>query len=86
MTGKFENDRCYFCGGTLKPGSATIPFIVESSVIIIKEIPALVCTQCSEPIMSSEGAATVDTLLKQAVKSGFELSVVTCEQPTLTLA
>jgi YgiT-type zinc finger domain-containing protein len=86
MTGKPENDRCYFCGGKLEPGLATIPFVVGSSVVIIKEVPAEVCVQCDEAIMSSQVAAVVDTLLKQAQQSGFEVSIVTYGQPALALA
>lgn len=84
MTGKPENDRCYFCGGKLEPGLATMPFVVGSSVVIIKQVPAEVCTQCGEAIMDSEVAAVVDGLLKQVQQFGFEVSIITYEQPSLT--
>lgn len=81
MTGKPENDRCYFCGGKLKPGLATLPFVVGSSVVIVKQVPAEVCSQCGEAVMISEVAEVVDGLLKQAQRSGFEVSIVTyCPQ------
>ena len=86
MTGKLENDRCYFCGGKLEPGLATIPFVVGSSVVIIKRVPAEVCVQCGEAIMNSEVAATVDKLLKQAHQFGFEVSIITYAEPALTPA
>jgi YgiT-type zinc finger domain-containing protein len=88
MTGVPENDRCYFCGGKLEPGSATIPFMLNSSVVIVKQVPAKVCTQCGEPIMSSEVAAVVDGYLKQAQRSGFEVSIITYGhlKPELALA
>ncbi len=84
MTGKPENDRCYFCGGKLESGLATIPFVVGSSVVIIKQVPAEVCTQCGEAIMDSEVAAVVDGLLKQVQQIGFEVSIITYDQPSLT--
>ncbi|MFQ6058026.1 MAG: YgiT-type zinc finger protein [Anaerolineae bacterium] len=83
MTGEPENDRCYFCGGKLAPGLATLSFVVGSSVVVIKGVPAEVCTQCSEAIMTSEVAAQVDNLLKQIHRSGFEVSIVTYEQLAL---
>ena len=86
MTGEPENDRCYFCGGKLESDLATIPFVVGTSIVIVKQVPAEVCVQCGEAIMSSKVAATVDRLLKQARQFGFEVSIVTYEQPTLTLA
>jgi YgiT-type zinc finger domain-containing protein len=80
MTGKPEDDRCYFCGGKLSPGLATLPFVVGSSVVIIKQVPAEVCSQCSEAIMDSEVAQVVDGMLKQAQRSGFEVTIATFEQ------
>ena len=86
MIGEPENDRCYFCGGRLESGLATIPFVVGSRVVIVKDVPAEICTQCDEPIMESNVAAVVDRLLKHAVQSGFEISIVSFNEPALALA
>ena len=81
-----ENDLCYFCGGKLEAGLATIPFVMNKSIVIVKQVPAEVCTQCGEPIMNSDVAAVVDRLLKQAQRSGFEVSIVTYGQSQPALA
>jgi len=86
MTGELENDRCYFCSGNLEPGLATIPFVIGTNVVIIKQVPAEVCVQCGEAVMNSEVAAVVDKLLKQAQEFGFEVSILTYEEPALTPA
>ncbi len=86
MIGEPENDRCYFCGGRLAPNLATLPFVVGSGVVIIKQVPAQVCTQCGEAITDSQVAAVVDTLLKQAHRSGFEVSILTYGQLDLVPA
>ncbi len=83
MIGEPENDRCYFCGGKLTPGLTTLPFVVSTKVVVVKDIPAEVCNQCSEAVMSSEVAAVVDRLLKQVHLSGFEVSIVPFGQLTL---
>jgi len=80
MTGVPESDRCYFCGGRLRLGVTTIPFVFGSNVVVVKEVPAEVCTQCGEPVMSSQVAREVDSLLKQLVRPNLEVSVVTYEQ------
>jgi len=80
MTGVHENDRCYFCGGKLKQSSATIPFMVGSNVVVIRQVPAEMCVQCGEPIMESDVARVVERLLKQVSRLGLEVSVVTYEQ------
>ncbi len=86
MIGEPENDRCYFCGGKLTPGLTTLPFVVGTKVVVVKDVPAEVCNQCSEAVMSSEVAAVVDRLLKQVHLSGFEVSIVPYEQLTLVPA
>ncbi len=86
MIGEPEDNRCYFCGGPLQSGLATIPFVVGSRVVIVKDVPAEICTQCDEPIMKSNVAAGVDRLLKHAFQSGFEVSIVTFNEPALALA
>lgn len=79
MTGEPESNRCYFCGGKVKAGLATLPFVFGSRVVIVKQVPAEVCGQCGEPMITGEAAAIVDGLLKQARRSGFELSLLTYE-------
>lgn len=86
MAGEQESDRCYFCSGRLSSGLATLPFVVDSNVVIIKQVPAEICSQCGEAILSSEVAQEVDRLLKQARQSGFEVSILTFVQPDLTVA
>lgn len=86
MTGRLGNDRCYFCGGKLAPGLATLPFVVGANVVIIKQVPAQVCSQCSETVMSSEVAQEEDGLLKQAQRSGFEVSILTYKRDELAPA
>lgn len=81
-----ESERCYSCGGRLELRMATIPFVVGSSVIVVKGVPAKVCVQCDEPAMDSAVAASIDHLLKQAYQAGFEVSVVTYTEAELALA
>ena len=80
MTGEQENDRCYFCGGKLEARLSMLPFVVGDSVVIIKQVPANICTQCGEAVMDSEVAKQVDRIIKQAQHSGFEVSIVDYQQ------
>lgn len=81
MTGEQESDRCYFCGGRLSADITMLPFVVDSQVVIIKNVPAEICSQCGESILDSEVAEEVDRLLKQAQRSGFEVSILAYSQP-----
>lgn len=50
MTGEPErNNRCPVCGGYLKHGQATVPFLLPNAVILIKDVPAEICSSCHEP-------------------------------------
>ncbi len=86
MTGEQENDRCYFCGGRLEFQITMLPFIVGNSVVVIKNIPAEVCTQCGEAVLSSDVAKEVDRLLKQAYTSGFEVSIVAYQESAVPVS
>lgn len=76
MTGELENDRCYFCNGKLESKPATIPFVKNDTVVVIKNVPAQVCTQCGEAIMNSSIARNVDILLKQVYRLNSQVSVI----------
>ena len=76
MTGELENNHCYFCHGHLEARVTTLPFVVRESIIIVKQVPADVCTQCGEPLLSSAVARQVDSLLKRAYSLNAEISVL----------
>jgi YgiT-type zinc finger domain-containing protein len=76
MIGEPEGDRCYFCGGKLERKQATIPFVFNGTVVVIRNVPAFVCTQCGEAIMDSPVAQRVDVLLKQINRLHSEVSVI----------
>lgn len=82
MIGKQENSRCYFCDGIVEAGVATVPFTVDSNVVIVKHVPARICAQCGEVTLGSEVASVIDRLLKQTQQVGLEVSVVSYEQLT----
>jgi YgiT-type zinc finger domain-containing protein len=79
MTGEPEehNGRCPLCGGRLVPNQrATIPFILESTVVIVKDVPAEVCASCHESFMNGEVTDRVTELLQQLRSLKSEVSVV----------
>ena len=54
--------------------------------MIVKEVPAEVCNQCGESVVSSEVAALIDHKIKQAQQAGFEVTVVAYQEPELVPA
>ena len=79
MTGEHEshNSRCPLCGGRMEPmETATIPFVLDNTVAVIKDVPAEVCANCHEPYMTGEATDRVVKLLRQLRTLQTEVSVV----------
>jgi len=69
--------RCPLCGGRLEEKTATLPFVVGDTVVIVKGVAAEVCEDCGEAFLGGKVADEVTALLQDAVHRGVELSVVT---------
>jgi len=81
MTGELErNSHCPLCGGRVKPGLATIPFILADTVILVKDAPAGVCSSCHEPYMTGEVTDRITVLLNQIRSLPAEVSFVSYSQ------
>ncbi len=68
---------CPVCGGTLRPGVADIPFALPDAIVVVKAVPADVCSSCREPYMAGAVARRVSDLVRQVSSCGAEVSVVT---------
>ena len=82
MIGKRENSLCPLCGGHLEADVATIPLILDrDTVVVIKSVPAEICTNCHEPFVSGKITDEVSALLQQLKSLHSEVSVVTYSEP-----
>lgn len=85
MTGERENRICPTCGGQLRLGVVTIPFVLsEDQVIVIKGVPAEMCGDCHEPFMSGKITDDVMALVSQLKRLGSEISVVSFRDYAVT--
>ncbi|MGC9395314.1 MAG: type II toxin-antitoxin system MqsA family antitoxin [Anaerolineae bacterium] len=78
MIGEHGNSakRCPVCGGRLVSNhKATIPFVLEDSVVVIKSVPAEVCASCHEPYTTGEVTDKIVDLLQQLRPFKTEVSV-----------
>jgi YgiT-type zinc finger domain-containing protein len=67
---------CPLCGGMLCDGSATIPFVLDRHVVVIKDVPAEVCDTCAEPFMHAAVTDVVSAMLARARDMGAEVTVL----------
>lgn len=77
MIGAPENSICPLCGGRLELGQANIPFILEDTIVVVKNAPALICTECYEPYLDGPVTDQVMSLLAQLQTLHSEVSVIT---------
>ncbi len=69
--------KCVFCkqGETL-PGSVFISLRRESTLVVIKDVPANVCDNCQEYYLAEEVTAQVLAKAEEAVRRGAEIEVI----------
>ena len=81
MTGELvKNSRCPLCGGRMKRGVATIPFILSNTVIVVKDVPAEICSSCHEPYMTGEVTDRITVLLSRFRSLPAEVSIASYSQ------
>ncbi len=83
MTGQQESNICPTCGGRLESGFAAIPFIFQDTVIVVKEVPADICTNCRESFTTGEVTDTLVALISQLRQLQSEVSIVTYPESML---
>ncbi len=79
MTGKQEKGkvkRCPLCGGEMKDGITTIPFLSGDRVTVIKNVPAEICSDCGEACMKSSVVDKIESLLDRVEALHSEMSVL----------
>ncbi|MBI4000549.1 MAG: type II toxin-antitoxin system MqsA family antitoxin [Nitrospira defluvii] len=68
--------RCRVCGGLMQRGVTDLPFKQsDRSIVVIKNLPVLLCENCTEYSVEDPVMATVEQIL-DAADEAAELSVV----------
>lgn len=83
MTGKHENKsgRCPICGGRLIPDqTATIPFILADTIVVVKDVPAEICANCHEPYLTGAVTDRLVMLVQPAKALKSEVSVISYQK------
>jgi len=67
---------CLLCGGHLRPGRATIPFVLPETVVVIRDVPAEICSNCQEPFTIGEVTDMLANLLTRVRSLPVEVSII----------
>lgn len=57
---------CSACGGTLQQGETTTTVDFGTGVVVVRNVPATVCSQCGMEWIDDDVAAKIETIVKEA--------------------
>jgi YgiT-type zinc finger domain-containing protein len=58
-------DTCSFCKGKLREGKKEFVVKVKNEVVVIKDVPALVCDCCDEAYITPEISEKIDEVMEE---------------------
>jgi YgiT-type zinc finger domain-containing protein len=58
--------RCPLCGGEKQPGTTTFAVDLKFGVVVVREVPAFVCTQCGDAWIDDPVAAKLERVVTEA--------------------
>jgi YgiT-type zinc finger domain-containing protein len=58
--------RCPLCGGEKQPGTTTFAVDLKFGVVVVREVPAFVCTQCGDAWINDPVAAKLENIVAVA--------------------
>ena len=67
---------CPLCGGSKRPGVTTFTAELGFGVVVIREVPATICSQCGADWLSDDVAQQIEALVDDARKKRLLVEVV----------
>ena len=67
---------CFICKGKLEEKKVNYIADLEDTIIIIKGVPAKVCTQCREQYFDDETTENIERIVNQLKQVPIEVSIV----------
>ena len=69
-------DTCFICKGDMENRLTTFTVEVDNTVVIVKNVPSLVCTQCGDISYSSDVAHRLEQIVQHMKGTLTEIAVV----------
>ena len=67
---------CFMCKGKLEEKNTTFMVELDNCIIIIKNVPSLVCEQCGEVSYSNEVSKQLEKLVNAVRNSITEITII----------
>ena len=68
-------DLCPLCGGKKKTGITTFTADLSSGVVVVRKVPATVCTQCGADWIDDRVAKQIESIVNDARKKRLQVEV-----------
>jgi len=76
MRGSITNSLCPVCGGRKIAGKTTYSVDLGFGIVVVRNVPATVCSQCGEEWIGAETAGELERLVEEARQSRRQVEVV----------
>ena len=67
---------CFMCKGELTEKKVNYMVDLESTIIIIKGVPAKVCAQCGEQYFEDETSENIETIVNKLKDLSTEVTII----------
>jgi len=61
-----KTQTCFACGGTMKPGKTTFTVDFGTGVVVVRNVPATVCSQCGMDWIDDAIAEKIEHIVNEA--------------------
>ena len=70
-------DRCPLCGGTKTSGKTTFTADLGFGVVVVRDVPATVCSQCGADWIGDAVSAKIEEIVSDARKKHHMVEITT---------
>jgi YgiT-type zinc finger domain-containing protein len=74
--------KCPLCAAKMVEGTTNLVFNLreEQRIIVVLDVPALICDQCGEEFVPLESAQKVESLVRKSEEGGIKMGFLTFSQ------
>ena len=72
--------KCPICGGERETGKTTYSVDLGLGVVVVREVPASICSQCGEEWIDPQTANTLEDIVESARSKKANLEVLPFQQ------
>jgi len=73
---KISSDLCPLCAGKKKAGTTTFTADLDFGVVVVRKVPAMVCTQCGADWIDDRAAKQLEDIVNDARKRRLQVEVM----------